>query len=206
MLTEEERLEKERNAKRRPVKYKSVHTDSNKSHTEIMREVIQNQMLLFEDHLKEKQRAEEEAERKRQQELIEKAQAYEQFPHIDSNVVYDYGIDPFEVTDNSFLENSLNGNISFNVSYDYEAEIPIRVEKDCIKPAKEVNNHIEKDKSEKRDDHKNRPSSRQLYRDRDRRHRSRDRDHKRNYERRRSRERRDYPRRKESYPRSERRY
>ncbi|CAG9853789.1 unnamed protein product [Phyllotreta striolata] len=207
-LTEGERLEKERNAKRRPVKYKSVHTGRNKSHIEVMREVIHNQMELFQDYLKDKKRDEEEAERHRQQELMEKAQAYEQFPQSDSNVVYDYGIDPFETSDNSFMESTINGNASFNVNYDYDADIPIKIEKDCFPIGSDSNNHrAESEKSEKREGHRNRPTSRQLHRDRDRHHRSRekDRDHKRNYER--SRERRDYySRRKESYSKSIRRY
>lgn len=50
-LTPEEILQKERNAKRRRVKYKSVHTGRNKSYTEVMREVINNQMDLYQEHL-----------------------------------------------------------------------------------------------------------------------------------------------------------
>lgn len=46
-----ERLAEERDAKRRKVS-KKVHTNR-KSHTEILREVIQNQMELYEDFLKE---------------------------------------------------------------------------------------------------------------------------------------------------------
>ncbi|XP_048517097.1 U11/U12 small nuclear ribonucleoprotein 48 kDa protein [Dendroctonus ponderosae] len=56
-LTEKERLLLERDAKRRRAKYKSVHT-SKKSQTEIMRELIDNQMTLFTDWLKAKQEKE----------------------------------------------------------------------------------------------------------------------------------------------------
>lgn len=44
-------MEKERNAKRRRIKYKSVHTGRNKSHTEVMREVINNQMELYQEYI-----------------------------------------------------------------------------------------------------------------------------------------------------------
>lgn len=50
-LTPEEILQQERNAKRRRVKYKSVHTGRNKSYTEVMREVINNQMELYQEYV-----------------------------------------------------------------------------------------------------------------------------------------------------------
>ncbi|XP_017783363.1 PREDICTED: U11/U12 small nuclear ribonucleoprotein 48 kDa protein-like [Nicrophorus vespilloides] len=53
-LTYEEVLEQERNAKRRRIKYKSVHT-SKKNHTEVLRDVIKNQMEAYEDWIKEQQ-------------------------------------------------------------------------------------------------------------------------------------------------------
>ncbi|KAJ8909659.1 hypothetical protein NQ315_003719 [Exocentrus adspersus] len=51
VLTQQELLAKQRDAKRRRIKYKSVHTGRNKSHTEIMREVIANQMEQYTDYL-----------------------------------------------------------------------------------------------------------------------------------------------------------
>lgn len=56
-LTEKEKLMHERDSKRRRVKYKSVHT-SKKSHTEVMRELIDNQMGLYVDWIKQKQEKE----------------------------------------------------------------------------------------------------------------------------------------------------
>lgn len=56
-LTEKEKLMQERDSKRRRVKYKSVHT-SKKSHTEVMRELIDNQMGLYVDWIKQKQEKE----------------------------------------------------------------------------------------------------------------------------------------------------
>lgn len=50
-LTPEEILQQERNAKRRRVKYKSVHTGRSKSYTEVMREVINNQMDLYQEYI-----------------------------------------------------------------------------------------------------------------------------------------------------------
>lgn len=47
-LSYEEKLILERNAKRRRTKYKAVHTNK-KSYTEIMREVIDGQMKLYEE-------------------------------------------------------------------------------------------------------------------------------------------------------------
>lgn len=56
-LTEKEKMMQERDSKRRRVKYKSVHT-SKKSHTEVMRELIDNQMGLYVDWIKQKQEKE----------------------------------------------------------------------------------------------------------------------------------------------------
>lgn len=50
-LTPEEILQRERNAKRRSVKYKSVHTGRSKSYTEVLREVIGNQMEIYQEHV-----------------------------------------------------------------------------------------------------------------------------------------------------------
>lgn len=50
-LTPEEILQRERNAKRRSVKYKSVHTGRSKSYTEVLREVIGNQMELYQEYV-----------------------------------------------------------------------------------------------------------------------------------------------------------
>lgn len=47
-LSYEEKLILERNAKRRRTKYKAVHTNK-KSYTEVMREVIDGQMKLYEE-------------------------------------------------------------------------------------------------------------------------------------------------------------
>lgn len=47
-LTYEEKLTMERDAKRRRIKYKAVHTNK-KSYTEVMREVIDGQMKLYEE-------------------------------------------------------------------------------------------------------------------------------------------------------------
>lgn len=63
-LSEKEKLALERDAKRRRTKYKSVHT-SKKSQTEIMREVIDNQMALYKQWI----------EQKREQERKEKDKA-----------------------------------------------------------------------------------------------------------------------------------
>lgn len=50
-LTPEEILQRARNAKRRRIKYKSVHTGRNKSYTEVLREVIGNQMELYHEYV-----------------------------------------------------------------------------------------------------------------------------------------------------------
>ncbi|XP_028140592.1 uncharacterized protein LOC114334690 [Diabrotica virgifera virgifera] len=204
--TEEEALKKQRDAKRRPVKYKSVHTSRNKSYIEVMREVIQNQTDMYKDYLIEKQKEEEAIERKRQQELLEKAEKYEQFPHIDSRVVYDYGLDPYEI------ENSINGNVSVNVTYDYSVELPIKIENDDEKHESHMYN-CDGLSNEARSGYKS--SNGSSYRDKySRRSRDRDKDHKRRHERRsRERKKRDfYPRRRsredrrEIYVRSEKKY
>ncbi|KAI4457772.1 hypothetical protein MML48_7g00003379 [Holotrichia oblita] len=49
-LTYEEKLALERDLKRRKIKYRSVHT-SHKNHTEVLREVIESQMELYNDWL-----------------------------------------------------------------------------------------------------------------------------------------------------------
>lgn len=49
-LSEEERLARERDAKRRRIKYKSVHTNK-KNYVEVLREVINGQMNLYNDWL-----------------------------------------------------------------------------------------------------------------------------------------------------------
>jgi len=56
-LSEKERLALERDAKRRRAKYKSVHT-SKKNQTEIMRELIDNQMSLYSQWIERKQEQE----------------------------------------------------------------------------------------------------------------------------------------------------
>ncbi|XP_056633852.1 uncharacterized protein LOC130443308 [Diorhabda sublineata] len=153
-LTEEEKLIRERNAKRRRVKYKSVHTGRNKSHTEVLREVIKNQMEMYGDYLTEKRKAEEEAALKREAE----ARSYEQFPHVDTRVVYDYGIDPFETIDN--FEDA------FNVNYDYRSDLGPKIENE--RP--EGKNVVEdENKPEKKCNYR-----RSRSRERDRRARSRD--------------------------------
>ncbi|XP_018567978.1 U11/U12 small nuclear ribonucleoprotein 48 kDa protein-like isoform X2 [Anoplophora glabripennis] len=50
-LTQEELLAKERDAKRRRIKYKSVHTSRSKKYTEVIKEVIDNQMEQYKDYL-----------------------------------------------------------------------------------------------------------------------------------------------------------
>ncbi|XP_072379259.1 U11/U12 small nuclear ribonucleoprotein 48 kDa protein-like [Diabrotica undecimpunctata] len=204
--TAEEELKKQRDAKRRPVKYKSVHTSRSKSYIEIMREVIQNQTDMYKDYLMEKQKEQEEIERKRQQEILEKAETYEQFPHIDSRVVYDYGLDPYEI------ENSINGNVSVNVTYDYSVELPLRIENNCEQH--ELHMYSSDGLSnEARSDYKssNGTSCRDKY---SRKSKNRDEEHKRRHERR-SKERKkrdfDYRRRSRedrrgSYVRSEKKY
>lgn len=57
-LSSEELMALERDAKRRRIKYKSVYTN-HKSHTEVMREVIDTQMESFEDWVKDKCNLEE---------------------------------------------------------------------------------------------------------------------------------------------------
>ncbi|KAF5272294.1 hypothetical protein FQR65_LT04951 [Abscondita terminalis] len=52
-LSYEELLKQERDAKRRRIKYRSVHT-SRKNHTEVLREVIDGQMELYKDWLENK--------------------------------------------------------------------------------------------------------------------------------------------------------
>lgn len=52
-LTYEEQLALERNAKRRRIKYKSIHT-SKKNYVEVMREVIDGQMELYKEWVEEK--------------------------------------------------------------------------------------------------------------------------------------------------------
>lgn len=52
-FTYEELLKQERDAKRRRIKYKSVHTNR-KNHTEVLREVIDGQMQLYKDWLENK--------------------------------------------------------------------------------------------------------------------------------------------------------
>ncbi|CAG9769215.1 unnamed protein product [Ceutorhynchus assimilis] len=64
--SEKDRLTNERDSKRRSVKYKSTHT-SKKSQTEIMKEVIDNQMELYKDWVKQKEEQE-----KREKEELEK--------------------------------------------------------------------------------------------------------------------------------------
>lgn len=49
-LTSEELMALERDAKRRRIKYKSVYTN-HKSHTEVLREIIDSQMNLYKDWL-----------------------------------------------------------------------------------------------------------------------------------------------------------
>lgn len=102
----------ERDAKRRRVKYKSVHT-SKKSQTEIMREVIDNQMTLYRDWIKQK----EEQERKTKEKLIklskEKVKAEQEqssFQYSDNNLDYSNGNCP--EWNNSFAYPS-----SYNTQY-----------------------------------------------------------------------------------------
>lgn len=105
-LTERERLLLERDAKRRRAKYKSVHT-SKKSQTEIMRELINNQMTLYVDWLKakqEKERVENEKikrlskEKLNRQSWTDQSQAYEkQYQYI--GTTYDQPFDPQSMTE-----------------------------------------------------------------------------------------------------------
>nr|XP_023012770.1 U11/U12 small nuclear ribonucleoprotein 48 kDa protein-like [Leptinotarsa decemlineata] len=88
-LTEEDRRQQERNAKRRRIKYKSVHTGRNKSRTEVMRELIANQMEMYQEYLKNKQKAEAELARQ-----LEMQDVDEQFDQPDaSNLIYDFDND-----------------------------------------------------------------------------------------------------------------
>ncbi|CAH1176922.1 unnamed protein product [Phaedon cochleariae] len=108
-LTEEEKREQERNAKRRRTKYKSVHTGRNKNYSEVMRQVIDNQMDSYREYLVDKERLEKELERKRLEEV------YEQFDQPDaSNIIYDFDADPNSVGSN--VENLYN-NINYDLDY-----------------------------------------------------------------------------------------
>lgn len=74
-LSEKEKLALERDAKRRRVKYKSVHT-SKKSHTEVTREVIDNQMELYTQWIKQKEKQERrEKERQKEKEKLAEEEA-----------------------------------------------------------------------------------------------------------------------------------
>lgn len=85
-LTPEEILQQERNAKRRRVKYKSVHTGRNKSYTEVMREVISNQMELYQDFIAKTTVKEEKKEENVQCDDQQQHEIYQGIPFIDERI------------------------------------------------------------------------------------------------------------------------
>ncbi|KAG5896266.1 hypothetical protein JTB14_033563 [Gonioctena quinquepunctata] len=104
-FTEAELRERERNAKRRRIKYKSVHTGRNKSHTEVMRGVIDNQMEMYREYLINKEKIEAELARQKELQDVE-----EQFDQPDaSNLIYDFDLDTNAPVDpGGYIANSTN--------------------------------------------------------------------------------------------------
>lgn len=105
-LSEAEKLILERDAKRRRAKYKSVHT-SKKNQTEIMREVIDNQMTLYTQWIEHKQEQE-----KRDKDKLEKIKKEKNKQNqIEQSTAYNY----IETTYNQTNVNQPNEN---NVQWD----------------------------------------------------------------------------------------
>ncbi|KAF7282899.1 hypothetical protein GWI33_001802 [Rhynchophorus ferrugineus] len=81
-LSVKEKLSLERDAKRRKVKYKSVHT-SKKSHTEVIREVINNQMEMYAQWIQQKQKQEkkEKEKQKKREKQVKESENHNQSNH-----------------------------------------------------------------------------------------------------------------------------
>ncbi|XP_066248699.1 U11/U12 small nuclear ribonucleoprotein 48 kDa protein-like isoform X1 [Euwallacea similis] len=86
-LSEKDQLIQARDSKRRRAKYKSVHT-SKKSQTEIMKEVIDNQMALYIDWVKQKQEKELRDKERLKRLATEKRRKHETMEHYGSSYQY----------------------------------------------------------------------------------------------------------------------
>lgn len=84
-LSEKEKLSLERDAKRRRVKYKSVHT-SKKSNTEVIREVINNQMEMYAQWIQQKQKQEkrEKEKQKKRENQVKESVNHNQYHYIET--------------------------------------------------------------------------------------------------------------------------
>lgn len=120
-LSDKDRLALERDAKRRRAKYKSVHT-SKKSQTEIMREMIDNQMTLYTDWIKQKQ-----AKARREKERLKRL-AREKKSSTDQNDDYDNQYQYIGTTYDQNVQNTGQWNQSVPYTGAYDAQYYTSVE------------------------------------------------------------------------------
>lgn len=161
-LTPEEILQRERNAKRRRVKYKSVHTGRSKSYTEILREVIGNQMELYHEYV------ENSASQVDESRVVP--------DHINNGVepqVQNYSEVPYTHEDVEKNDKTLSDRVSSIESYHEHYS-----EKDDYSDRR-AKDRSHKEHSRRREDDRNRYRSRRRSRDREA-HRPRKRSHHRN--------------------------
>lgn len=113
-LSEKEKLALERDAKRRRTKYKSVHT-SKKSQTEIMREVIDNQMTLYKQWIERKQEQEKKEREKLERLKNEKTKHSREINHLNESEQSNQ----FHYIETTYSQSNVNQN---NVQWDQSVQ------------------------------------------------------------------------------------